>query len=455
MGKGVNGVLEIRAAREMKGTVVLPPSSDCFFTAVVMALSAGTPARIGPLCDIPLVPWWEKMLAGHATFACSGESCLVEPVNSGSPPPITLSYDEIPYRDFIVFLLLGLKKTLLIDPLPKARLDAWTTVAAELGCSLAQSGANGKTALSLDGGDNFRVRDTVKRIDEVHPILGLALGLKKQVSLVTDTVLASPLRHILPAFGYTLSVTSSLRDKSEDPLVRRMRFMQLGKKSEGPVMFTVAADFSKRDGKPVDVQVPGDDALCAIFAVAKCIVPKGSLIIENAGLESWETATLALFKKMGGIVATQDTGETSFGSRGTVALEKFGHSGRKVECVPLFQYASQLPAMLVLAAFAEGQSVFRGLADLRSDEPDGIAQLVSCVNLLGARVGEMPDGIVIDGDRQFDGFDIAGETPAPLAAAFAVAGLRCMGKTTVNDGAILRRWPRFEEMLKSVCEFRE
>ena len=89
------------------------------------------------------------------------------------------------------------------------------------------------------------------------------------------------------------------------------------------------------------------------------------------------------------------------------------------------------------------------------DEPDGIAQLISCVNLLGARCGEMPDGIVIDGDRQFDGFDIAEQMPAPVAAAFAVAGLRCMGKTTVNDGAILRRWPRFEEMLKSVCEFRE
>ncbi|HUI91185.1 MAG TPA: hypothetical protein VLX68_02955 [Chitinivibrionales bacterium] len=448
-------MLEVRAAREMKGTVVLPPSSDCFFTAVIMGLAAGAPARISPLRDIPLVPWWEKMLAGHAAFTCDGDSCTVQPVNGDAPPPITLSYDEIPYRDFTVFLLLGLKKTLVIDPLPKARLDEWTKLAAEMGCGLQASGVNGKTALSLDGGDNFRVRDTVKRTDEVHPILGLALGLKKQVSLVTDTVLASPLRHILPAFGYTLSVTSSLRDNAEDPLVRRMRFMQLGKKSEGPVMFTVAADFSKREEKQVEVRVPGDDVLAAIFAVAKCIVPKGSLIIENAGLESWETATLALFKKMGGIVATQETGETSFGSCGTVALEKFGHSGRKVECAPLFQYAAQLPAMVVLAAFAEGQSVFRGLADLRNDEPDAIAQLVSCVNQLGARVGEMPDGLVIDGDRQFDGFDISGEMPAPVAAAFAVAGLRCMGKTTVNDGAILRRWPRFEEILKSVCEFRE
>ena len=454
MGKGVTGVLDVIAAREMKGTVVLPPSSDCFFMAIVMALAANTAARIAPLRDIPLVPWWEKALAGHAVFTCNGESCVVEPVSGASASAITLSYDEIPYRDFVVFLLLGLKKTLLIDPLPKARLDAWTKLATELGCSLQTSGESGKTALSLSGEENFRVRDTVKPIDEVHPILGLALGLKKQVSLTTDTGFASPLRHILPVFGYTLTVTNNLRDKDEDPLIRRMRFLQIGKKSEGPIMFTVAADFSKRDNRQVEVQLPGDDVLGAIFAVAKCIVPKGSLIIENAGLESWNTATLTLFKKMGGIVATQETVATSFGSCGTVALEKFGHSGRKVECVPLFQYAAQLPAMVVLAAFGEGQSVFRGLAGLRGDDPDGIAQLISCVNLLGARCGEMPDGIVIDGGRQYDGFDIAEQMPAPVAAAFAVAGLRCMGKTTVNDGAILRRWPRFEEMLKSVCEFR-
>ena len=455
MGKGVTGVLEVTAAREMKGTVVLPPSGDCFFLAVVITLAADTAARIAPLRDIPLVPWWEKALAGHAVFNCNAESCLVEPAGSATASAITLSYEEIPYRDFVVFLLLGLKKTLLIDPLPKARLDAWTKLAADLGCGLQAGGESGKTALTLTGEENFRVRDTLKSIDEVHPVLGLALGLKKQVSLTTDTSFASPLRHILPVFGYTLGVTSNLRDKNEDPLIRRMRFMQIGKKSEGPVMFTIAADFSKRENRQVDVQVPGDDVLGAIFAVAKCLVPKGGLVIENIGLESWNMATLSLFKKMGGIVATQETADTSFGSCGTVTLEKFGHSGRKVECEPLFQYAQQLPAMAVLAAFAEGQSVFRGLAGLRGDEPDGIAQLISCVNLLGARCGEMPDGIVIDGGRQFDGFDIAEQMPAHVAASFAAAGLRCMGKTTINDGAILRRWPRFEEILKSVCLFRE
>lgn len=378
----------------------------------------------------------------------------MEPAGDAAAPPIALSYDEIPFRDFVVFSLLGCNKTLFIDPLPKRRLDEWTKLAAELGCSLQAHDAGGKTTVSLSGGENFRVRDTVWPVDAVHPILGLALGLKKQVKVLTDAVFASPLRHILPAFGYTISVTNSLRDKNEDPLVRRMRFLQIGKKSEGPLVFTVEADFSKRQDKQVEVLLPGDDELGAVFIAAKCLVPKGGLIIENAGLESWNTQMLALVRKMGGNVSTQETVSTSFGSCGTVALQKFGLAGRKVECVPLYQFAGQLPAMAVLAAFSEGQSVFRGLADLHCDEPDGIGQLLSCVKLLGARHGEMPDGIVIDGGGQYDGFDLAEHVPAQFAASLAVAGLRCMGKTTINDESIIRRWPRFEEMLKSVCEFR-
>jgi hypothetical protein len=448
-------VLEIKPAKEIKGSVRLPPSGDLFFVSVVIALAAKTRATISPVSDLALVSWWKKILEGHASFSCNADNCVVQPENETNDAAITLSCDEIPYRDFSVFALLGLGKTIVIDGLTRARIEAWTKVVSDHGCGLIVSEVNGKISLHIDRGDNFRVRDTVKSAGYLHSVLGLALGLGKDLTLVTDSVFTSPLRNVLPAFGYTVSVSSNLRDKGEDPLVRRMRFLQIGKKSEGPVLYTVSADFAKRTSVEPDITLPGDDALGAIITVAKCIVPKGSLILENVGLETWSTAALSLFKKMGGVVATQETGQTSYGLCGTVTLTKFGHSGRKVECEPLYMYVSQLPAMVVLAAYASGQSVFRGLADLRNDEPDALAQIIVCLGLLGARHGEMPDGIVVDGGHQFDGFDIRDSLPAHIAASFAVAGLRCMGATTINDDAIQRKWPGFGNMLLSICEFRE
>jgi hypothetical protein len=448
-------VLTIRTAREIRGSVSLPPSSDLFFLTIVMALAAKVPVKISPLCDIPLVPWWEKTLTGHASFSCDSTSCTVTAME-GAVSAVTLSYEDLgPYRDFVVFCLLGLKKTLIIDPLPQKRLEAWTATASECGCSLLTADQGGARTISLTGEEYFRIPDTVKTADMVHPILGLAMGLGKQAAMTTDTAFSSPLRHIIPKFGFGFSVTNNLRDNIQSPLVRRMRFLTLGRKSEVPVVFTVSADFTKRPAGPVEITVPGDDVLCSILIAAKCVVPRGSLIIENAGMESWNTQSLALVKKMGGVVALQETGSTSFGSVGTVSFQKLGLSGRKVDCGPLFTFAHQLPAMVVMAAFAQGQSVFRGLADLRRDEPDGIGAILSLAGAVGIRHGEMPDGLVIDGGRQYDGFDLLDQLPAPLAAAGAAAALHCMGNTTINDEAIVRRWPRFSEIVLSLCEFRE
>jgi 5-enolpyruvylshikimate-3-phosphate synthase len=155
---------------------------------------------------------------------------------------------------------------------------------------------------------------------------------------------------------------------------------------------------------------------------------------------------------MGTKVTAQETGRTSFGSTGLLSMQKIELIGRKLDCKPLSNYEHYLPPLIILAAFAQGQSVFRGLDDLRNDEPDGIDLLESCIRRLGARHGEMPDGIVMEGGKDFDGFDFETAFSAELSAAFAIAGLHCVGTTTINDEFILKRWPDFETILTTLFE---
>jgi 5-enolpyruvylshikimate-3-phosphate synthase len=220
-------------------------------------------------------------------------------------------------------------------------------------------------------------------------------------------------------------------------------------------LFNVSADFSADPAPEARVTLPGDDMFASLMLAAKCLVHKGSLVVENVCLESWCGQLLQSLRAMGCNIAVQQTGECSFGAVGNAVVQKFSPSGRKVECTPCWQYSSPLPAMTVTAAFAQCQSIFRGIEDLRLDEPDGIGRIGGCLAALGARYGEMPDGLVVEGAKQYDGFDICEELPAPLAGAFAVAGLKCRGKTTIADRDLLRRWPDFEKLLSSVCEFKE
>ena len=448
-------MVTITAAKEIKGKLFLPPSPDLFFLGVALSVATGCRARIAPASASPLVERWIGRFEGHARITRDHASYCIEPKAADAGAPMRLTDWDIPYRDFSLFLLLGRFGSILLDHLPDRRFNQWRRCVERTGCSLSLERSDGTGRLVLDGADRFHLPDIAVDADDFHPFFGLAMGLRKQAECRTDYTLSSPLRHVLPCFGFECTVRSLLRKKDEDVLSRRLRFLKTGKKSEGPLQFNVSADFSKPPAAEARLELPGDEALASLFIAAKCIVPKGSLVLENVGLESWNTQMLQLLKSMGGVVGTQETGTGAFGSVGSVVVQKINPFGRKVECRPLYQYVSQLPAMVVMAAFAQGQSIFRNLEDWRNDEPDGIELLNSCIAALGARYGEMPDGIVVEGAKQFDGFDIRQPLPAAVAGAFAIAGLKCRGSTTIDDTFILERWPEFKQILDSVVDYKD
>jgi hypothetical protein len=448
-------VLELRAAKEIKGALSAPPSADLLILSLAVAVAVGVKTRISPVCATPRVEWWMAAFKSVAEVVIEGNECIVTPFDKKEQTDMRLSYDDLPYRDCLVFLLLGRLGAVAVERLPDKRFDRWARLAHKAGHGLRREGGANDGALILDKKDHFNIPEIVVDVEEAHAFLGLALGLNARFECIVDQAFSSPLRQLLPRFGLECVVKNTARGKAEDPLVRRLRFLKTGKKTEGPVQFSLRADFSKPPLSEATITVPGDDVFAALMVLAKCLVPKGSLVIENVGLEAWNTQALQLLKTMGGTVGTNETGISSFGPMGTVIVQKTNAFGRKIECRPWWQFAAQLPTMAVMAAFAQGQSIFRGLEDPREDEPDGLARIIGCLAALGVRYGEMPDGIVIEGSKQFDGFDINVALPAPIAGAFAVSALKCRGPSAIADDHIVKYWPDFKDALYSVCDFKE
>jgi hypothetical protein len=448
-------VLTITAAKEIKGKVTVPPSQDLFFLAAIMGIATGCSVRISPAFSCPRMDAWIEEFRRHATITAESSSYLIEPIEGSAHAPVRLSYGETPYRDFAIFLILGRFGSLFIDSLPPRRVDQWRGVVKRTGCQLQEESIDGSCRLILEDHQKFHVPDCVDDSDDLHAFFGLAMGLRKPLECTINTPFISPLRHVLPCLGFECRAQSLNQKKDEDPLLRRMRFMTTGKKSEGPIQFRVTVDFSKICSGQADITLPGDDLFSSLVVSAKCLVPRGSLIVENVSLETWNTPLFQFLKNMGAVLSAQETSQCSFGSIGTMVVQKITPFGRKIDCRPRYQFATQLPAMAVMAAFAQGQSIFRNLEDLRINEPDGIEQLNSCIAALGARLGEMPDGIVIEGAKQFDGFDLKEPLPAPIAGAFAMAGLKCQGETHIADDYIAQRWPDFEKTFRFIAEFKE
>ncbi|MBD3392869.1 MAG: hypothetical protein GF418_12255 [Chitinivibrionales bacterium] len=447
-------MLTVKAAKAIGGRIVLPPSPDLLLLSSVTALGAGRPMRIAPVVSCPLTEGLRELLAPALDIAPEGDQWRVTPRQDDDAGSITLPAASFRFRDFIVFLLLGLKKDIVFAQTPAKAIARWQSLARSAGCEIVSKDRNGGAALSLMSSEAFAI-PAAADADALHALLGLAMGLRRRISHQIDFHFPSPLRILLPALGYAFTLKSAGEGAENEALAKRMRFLRARKKSDQGVSYLLNADFSAGSNDEAAITLPGDDILGSILLAAKGLVQRGNLVVENMPLEPWATPVLSLLRKMGCRPAVQETGATSGGRVGMIQLQRFDLLGRKTDCTPLYQYAAHIPSMVVLACFAQGQSVLRGLGALRDDEPDGIERILTCVRALGGRHGEMPDGIVIDGAKQLDGFDLDDDLPPSLGGAFAVAGLKCLGATSIADTGLSQRWPGFAAMLDEIGEYRK
>jgi hypothetical protein len=453
-------VFKVKPARNINGKYILPPSPDLLLLTAVIALVRRQKVTVTPVVNNPaLIEQWRTLFTGHLTVDASDDAVSFIPVDDDPAVRICFESTDIPWRDIIVFALLGAGKTVVFRSITDDRIGAWQQQAKRFGGTVTVETWETSKCLSLTKCTFLSSEDTTIAETDLHPLLGTLLGAGKTQKWVVTYPVSSPLRTVAATFGFTLKV-KSLQVVERNEIARRLRMMQQKRRggSGGSQQFSVFADFTpptEQEDKAAAVTLPGDELLGAVFTAAKCLFPKSSFTIGNLSLESWATPCLAYIRKMGCKISVQETGRTSFGSVGILHIQTASLSGRKVECIPAGQYVPFLPAMVVIAAFAEGESVFRELGDLRLDTPDGIDLLETCIRALGTRHGEMPDGIVLKGGRDFDGFDLPDPLPAPVAAAFAIAALRCIGETNINDDLLSLRIPDFKELLNTYGEFRD
>ncbi|MBN1983098.1 MAG: hypothetical protein JW795_16310 [Chitinivibrionales bacterium] len=464
-------IQQIPYAKAMSGSCELPGSPDLFLVSLFLSYATGRQTLITGMSHSPLIETYVSLFTatGHLSCEPSETGLLVTPSAQtskcdalpASESAFTLpDIAAIPYSDFIVFLLLGIGKTVILPQVSDKLLTHWASIAAACHCAIGQTldPSTARQSLRLIQTGSIELGQQNLACNMLHPVLGLFCGRRQPCSFSVDYHLQTPLRRLLSAFAITVTVKSAVEQKKEDPLTRRIRLIAShgsSKKSVTP-SFVVSCSFKAQQTEApcVHLQLPGDDILASLLLTAKSIIPRGQLIIKNMCLEQWSCATLTHLRKMGCIAAIQPDTETAFGEVGMVSIQKFKLSGRKVSCIPLPLFHFQLPSMTVIAQFAAGQTVFRDCEELRLYTPDTIEQYLSFLKQMNVRFGEMPDGFIVDGAREYDGFDMAHSYPAHISAACAVAALRCHGTTTLESSSILQRWPSFFALIDTLCEYR-
>jgi 3-phosphoshikimate 1-carboxyvinyltransferase len=218
-----------------------------------------------------------------------------------------------------------------------------------------------------------------------------------------------------------------------------------------PVEF--AAGWAKLSGghglRAADIIVPGDFSSAAFFVVAATLVPGSELVLRGVGMNPRRIGLLHALRAMGADIRESNPRGQGGEPVADLIVRHAPLAGIDVPVELVPDMIDEFPILFVAAAAARGTTRIRGAAELRVKESDRIAVMAKGLGALGIRIGETPDGALIEGGA-FTGGEVDSAGDHRCAMSLAVAGLVARAPVHVRDCAnVATSFPGFMELANS------
>ncbi len=245
------------------------------------------------------------------------------------------------------------------------------------------------------------------------------------------------------------------REATRDHTERMLRgFGAEVRVTEGPEGREIAVA-GRPELRPQRLAVPRDPSSAAFPVSAGLIVPGSDVLVPNIGLNPTRAGLFETLREMGADLAFEGLREEG-GEPAADLRARFSPALRGIE-VPPERAASMIdeyPILSVVAAFAEGPTVMRGVRELRVKESDRIDAMAAVLRAAGVEVEEGPDWWVVHG-RGPGGVRGGALAEARLdhriAMAALVLGMAARDGMGVDDaGPIATSFPAFEGLMRAL-----
>ena len=206
------------------------------------------------------------------------------------------------------------------------------------------------------------------------------------------------------------------------------------------------------DLTPQDITVPRDPSSAAFPVCAALIVEGSDVLVPGIGLNPTRAGLFETLRDMGADLTYENMREEG-GEPVADLRARFSPNMKGIE-VPPERAASMIdeyPILSVVASFAEGQTMMRGVKELRVKESDRIAAMATGLRANGVNVEDGPDWWSVTGMGP-GGVPGGGLTESHLDHRIAMSFL-CLGMATkepvrVDDaGPIATSFPIFEPLM--------
>ena len=199
-----------------------------------------------------------------------------------------------------------------------------------------------------------------------------------------------------------------------------------------------------------DITVPADISSAAFPIAAALIVPGSNLLIRNVGMNPLRAGLIKTLQEMGGKITIENSRGEDGEPLADLRVEASQLHGIKVPASRAPSMIDEYPILSVVAAFASGKTIMRGIKELRVKECDRIDAMARGLEAMGVNVEEGEDYLIVHGqDGEVEGGGIAQTyLDHRIAMSFLCMGLATKNPVTVDDGhAIETSFPIFKELM--------
>ena len=134
------------------------------------------------------------------------------------------------------------------------------------------------------------------------------------------------------------------------------------------------------------------------MACAAALRPDSAIDIENVSLNEARIGFARVLERMGADIALKPTGSAGEEPCGTISVSYVEHL-RSCEVVgrEIASLVDEIPVLALVAAHAEGTTVFHEVGELRVKETDRLAAILEGLSKLGVRAWTEGDDLHIEG----------------------------------------------------------
>ncbi|WP_295313951.1 3-phosphoshikimate 1-carboxyvinyltransferase [Roseobacter sp.] len=207
--------------------------------------------------------------------------------------------------------------------------------------------------------------------------------------------------------------------------------------------------------KPQHIEVPRDPSSAAFPVCAALIVPGSDVLVPGIGLNPTRAGLFASLRDMGADL-TYENERTEGGEPVADLRARFSPDLQGIE-VPPARAASMIdeyPVLSVVAAFARGETVMRGVKELRVKESDRIDAMATGLRANGVTVEDGPDWWTVTGAGHGNvpgGATCASHLDHRIAMSFLILGMATQKPVSLDDGGpVATSFPVFEQLMSGL-----